>query len=53
MSVLRREGHFDHVEVCVKKDDVETIHLYEKHGFVNSGFVDEDLPDSVNMINVF
>ena len=50
LDELRKEGHFDHVEVCVKKDDAEAIHLYEKHGFVDSGFVDEDLPDSVNMI---
>lgn len=50
LDELRKEGHFDHVEVCVKKDDTEAIHLYEKHGFVDSGFVDEDLPDSVNMI---
>ncbi len=50
LDELRQEGHFDHVEVCVKKDDLEAIHLYKKHGFVDSGFVDEDLPDSVNMI---
>ena len=50
LDELRKEGHYDHVEVCVKKDDAEAIHLYEKHGFVDSGFVDEDLPDSVNMI---
>ena len=39
-----------HVEVCFKKDVAEAFHLYEKHGFVDSEFVDEDLPDSVNMI---
>ena len=50
LDELRKEGHFDHVEVCVKKDDAAAIHLYEKHGFVDSGFVDENLPDSVNMI---
>ena len=50
LDELRKEGHFDHVEVCVKKNDAEAIHLYEKYGFVDSGFVDEDLPDSLNMI---
>lgn len=50
LDELRREGHFDHVEVCVKKDDAAAIRLYEKHGFVDSGFVDEELPDSANMI---
>ena len=47
---LRREGHYDHVEVCVKKEDAAAIRLYEKHGFRDSGYVDEDLPDSLNMI---
>ena len=50
LDELRKESRFDHVEVCVKKDDTEAIHLYEKHGFVDSGYVDEDLPDSMNMI---
>ena len=47
---LRREAHYDHVEVCVKKQDAEAIRLYEKHGFTDSGYVDEDAPDSLNMI---
>lgn len=50
LDELRREAHFDHVEVCVKKDNAEALHLYEKHGFVDSGFVDESLPDSINLI---
>ena len=47
---LREEAHYDHVEVCVKKTDDEAIRLYEKHGFTDSGYVDEDLPDMVNLI---
>lgn len=50
LDELRREGRYDHVEVCVKKDDEEAIRLYEKHGFVDSGFFDEDAPESINMI---
>ena len=50
LDELRKEGHYDHVELCVKKADTEAIRLYEKHGFVDSGYVDEDLPDSLNMI---
>jgi len=49
LDELRKEAHYDHVELCVKKDDIEAIHLYEKHGFVDSGYVDEDMPDSLNM----
>jgi len=50
LNELRKEAHFDHVEVCVKKEDIEAIRLYEKHGFADSGYVDEDVPDAVNMI---
>ena len=50
LDVLRKEGRFDHVEVCVKKEDAEAIRLYEKHGFADSGYFDEDVPDSVNLI---
>ena len=50
LDELRKEGHYDHVELCVKKSDVAAIRLYEKHGFVDSGYIDEDVPDSVNMI---
>ena len=50
LDELRKEAHYDHVELCVKKADTEAIRLYEKHGFVDSGYIDEDLPDSLNMI---
>lgn len=50
LEELRKEGHYDHVELCVKKADREAIRLYEKCGFTDSGYVDEDLPDSLNMI---
>ncbi len=50
LNELRTENHFDHVEVCVKKDDTVAIHVYEKLGFVDSGYIDEQLPDSLNLI---
>ena len=50
LDTLRREGHYDRVEVCVKKADAGAIRLYEKSGFVDSGYVDADVPDSLNMV---
>ena len=50
LDELRKEGRYDHVEVCVKKDDTAAIRLYGKHGFVDSGYIDEDVPDSLNLI---
>ena len=50
LDELRAENHYDHVELCVKRADAEAIRLYEKHGFTDSGYMDENLPDSLNMI---
>ena len=50
LEELRWEGHYDHVEVCVKNEDTPAIRLYEKLGFVDSGYIDEDVPDSINLI---
>ena len=50
LDELRAENHYDHVELCVKKADAEAIRLYQKYGFIDSGYIDEDLPDSLNMI---
>ena len=50
LDSLRQEGRFDHVEVCVKKADAAALHVYEKAGFADSGYVDEDLPDCLNLI---
>jgi diamine N-acetyltransferase len=50
LDELRREGRCDHVEVCVKKDDAVAIRLYRRAGFRDSGYVDEDVPDAVNLI---
>lgn len=50
LDELRKENHYGHVELCVKKDDTEAIRLYQKIGFADSGYVDENLPDSLNMI---
>ena len=50
LDELLKEKHYDHVEVCVKKEDAEAIHIYEKNGFTDSGYIDEDVPDSLNMI---
>ncbi len=50
LDEIRQEGHYDHVEVCVKKVDIAAIHLYKKNGFIDSGYIDENSPDSLNMI---
>ncbi len=50
LKELRKEGHYDHVEVCVKKENIKAIRLFEKQGFVDTGYVDENVLDSVNLV---
>ena len=50
---LKKDGRFDCVEVCVNKADASALRVYEKVGFVDSGYVDKDLPDCLNLIYRF
>lgn len=47
LAHCRREGKFPTVEVCVKKQDAAAIHVYEKAGFRDTGYVDPATPDSL------
>ena len=50
LDELRKEGRYDHVEVCVKKDDAAAVRLYLRSGFRDSGYADKEVPDAVNLI---
>lgn len=50
---LAAERKYDCVEVCVKKADAAALHLYEKLGFTDTGYIDEDAPDSLNLVFSF
>ncbi len=47
LAHCRREGKFPQVEVCVKQRDAAAIHVYEKAGFRDTGYIDPDTPDSL------
>lgn len=49
LEELRSENRFDRVEVCVKREDAAAIHVYLKHGFFDSGYIDDAAPDSINL----
>ena len=50
---LEREHKYDCIEVCVKMNDAAAIHIYQKVGFTDSGYIDPGVPDSYNMIYRF
>ena len=53
VSDLEKEQKYDCVEVCVKKEDTAALRVYEKTGFVDTGYVDEDAPDCLNLMYHF
>ena len=53
LAELSAERRFDCVEVCVKRADAAALHVYEKAGFVDTGYVDPDVPDSLNLVYRF
>ena len=50
LSGLAAERKYDCVEVCVKRGDVAALRVYEKVGFVDTGYVDDDVPDCLNLV---
>lgn len=50
LSMLEADRKYDCVEVCVKREDAAALRVYEKLGFVDTGYIDEDAPDSLNLM---
>ena len=53
LSELEKERKYDCVEVCVKKNDTAALRVYEKVGFVDTGYIDEEAPDCLNLMYHF
>ncbi|MGX8692428.1 MAG: GNAT family N-acetyltransferase [Clostridia bacterium] len=49
LAELEKERKYGCVEVCVKRTDAAALRLYEKLGFADTGYVDEDAPDCLNL----
>lgn len=50
LDLLAAENRYDCVEVCVKRDDAAALRLYERAGFADTGYVDPDAPDCLNLM---
>ena len=53
LSELERERKYGCAEVCVKREDAAALRVYEKLGFVDTGYVDPDAPDCLNLMYFF
>ncbi len=53
LAELEKERKYDCVEVCVKREDKAALRVYEKTGFTDTGYVDEDAPGSLNLMYYF
>ncbi len=50
LAALHDERKYDCVEVCVNKEDWAALHLYRKAGFADTGYIDDSVPDCVNLM---
>ena len=50
LDLLRSEGKYADVEVCVHRENDAALALFEGAGFVDTGYVDPDVPDCLNLM---
>ena len=53
LAQLEKERKYPCVEVCVKKKNAAALRLFEKLGFADTGYIDPDVPDAVNLMYHF
>lgn len=53
ISLLNKEGKYNCVEVCVNKSNTPALHVFNKVGFNDTGYIDRDAPDCVNLMYYF
>ena len=53
ISQLQAEGKYGCVEVCVNKADASALRVYDKVGFVDTGYIDDGAPDCLNLMYYF
>lgn len=49
LQKLKAEGKYPRVDLYVERKDLAAIHVYQKVGFVDTGYIDPGAPTSINM----
>ena len=50
LELLRQEKKYEDVEVCVHRENVAALALFAGAGFADTGYVDPDVPDCLNLM---
>ena len=53
LAMLQQEGKYTCVEVCVHKSDTPALRMYEKAGFQDTDYIDDDCPNCLNLMYYF
>ncbi len=53
LALLGQEGKYADAEVCVNKENAAALRMYENVGFIDTGYIDENLPDCLNLMYHF
>lgn len=53
IDLLRNERKYNCIEVCVNKQDYPALHLYQKAEFTDTGYIDDNAPNCVNLMYYF
>ncbi len=53
LAELEKERKYPCVEVCVKRENAAALHVFTKLGFTDTGYIDPDVPDAVNLMYHF
>ncbi len=50
LELLRQEKKYDEAEVCVHRENAAALALFTGAGFLDTGYVDPDAPDCLNLM---
>lgn len=53
LARLKAEQKYNCVEVCVNRNNTPALKLFKKAGFEDTGYIDEDVPDCLNLMYYF